>query len=75
MNPKLFKQWREEAYYEWLTERRGGLAAALASLAEDVKENGPLVDWARDTRIPQILKEIKELDNELEALGTTEEVT
>jgi len=73
MNSKFFKQWMDEAYYEWLTEERCNFAGALVSLAEDVKEKAVLCDWARDTRIPEILLEIKELDDEIKAREAAEE--
>jgi len=73
MNIKLFREWRDDAYYEWLQAKRDGAAAALVSLAEDVKEKAYLGVWARDTRIPALLLEIKELDDEINAEGAAEE--
>ena len=64
-NPKLFEKWQEEAYAEWLIEEREGKANAIVSLSTDVKEQKYLGKWARDTRIPEMLKEIKELDDEI----------
>ena len=75
VNSKLWRQWQEEAYLEWLTRRQNSLGEGLVSLAGDVHAKNICGDWdwARDARIPEILLELREVDDEIHRLTTDKE--